>query len=137
MSEINCYCNNGCIALSIIASVIIGIIATVLNVTATIALGVPFLWAVLGISLFFFAVALVGSALLQNCSARSCICAILSALIVGVLGTVLAAVVLLLVDLAAAGVVASLIVGALSGFFTLVLTSVACLIKCITGCDND
>ena len=136
MSKLCCYCDSDCTVLSVLASVVIGIVATVLNVTATIALGVPFLWAALGIALFFFAVALIGSAISQG-GCRSCICPVLNALIVGVLGTVLAAVILLLVDLAATGVVASLIVGGLAGFFTLVLTSVACLIRCLSGCNQD
>ena len=136
MSKLSCYCGNDCTVLSVIASIVIGIVATVLNVTATIALGVPFLWAALGIALFFFAVTLVGSAISQD-ENRRCFCPALTTLITGVLGTTLAAVILLLVDLAAAGVVASLIVGGLAGFFTLVLTSVACLIKCLSGCNQD
>lgn len=136
MSKLSCYCGNDCTVLSVIASIVIGVVATVLNITATIALGVPFLWAALGIALFFFAVTLVGSGISQG-GCRSCVCSTLTALIWGVLGTTLAAVILLLVDLAAAGVVASLIVGGLAGFFTLVLTSVACLIKCLSGCNQD
>ena len=136
MSKIKCYCGSDCTVLAAIASIIVGIVAIVLNATATIAVGSVVLWAALGIALFFFATALIGSAISHSTN-RGCKCSALSALIVGVLGTVLAAIVLLLFDLASTGVIASLIVGGLAGFFTLILTSVACLIKCLSGCNQD
>lgn len=135
MSKLKCYCESDCTALSVIASIAVGIIVAILTVTATIAIGTTFLWAAAGVALFFLAAALVGASH-ATCTASSCFCSGLSALFAGVFGTVLAALILLLFDLAATGIVAALISGALAGFVTLVLTSVACLIKCISGCDN-
>ena len=59
----------------------------------------------------------------------SCLCSVVNTLLAGILGTVLFAVILLAVDVAATGVIGSILVGLLVFFFSLTLTSTACLVR--------
>ena len=132
-------CDNrcGCTFTGFIASIIIGIIAAVLRFTAVITVTPAFLWVVFGIAVVYLALALVGTAHARtdNCS-RPCICSALSALLTGILGTILFSVVLLAVEFAATSVLGAIFVGALLFFFSLTITSTACLVKCYARCDE-
>ena len=125
-------CNCRCSLLSIAASIIIGVITAFLQITAVITVTPAFLWVVLGISVVYLAVLLASSS--KTCGARCC--GILSTLLTGILGAALVSVVLLGITFAATSFVGAIITGALLAFLSLILTSTACLIKCLTNCDN-
>ena len=137
MSSCDCKCNFGCTFIGLIASIIIGVIAAILNFTAVITVTPAFLWVLLGIAVVYLAVALVAtaSANTDKCS-RSCICTALSSLLTGILGTVLFSVILLGIEFAATSVIGAIFVGLLLFFFSLTVTSTACLVKCSAGCDD-
>ncbi len=138
MINCNCRCTGrfDCLGLGITASLIIGIIAGVLRFTAVITVPSVFLWVTFGIALgvllLLFAKALFG------CSSRNngCICANLTALIVGVLVTLLASVVLLGVTFAATSVLGAIVVGILLAAFSLIFSSIACFVKCTANCNT-
>ena len=136
MTFLNCSCRENCIALSAVASIILGIIAAFLNFTAVIAVTPAFLWVLFGIAVVYLAVVLVTSTASDN-GIRTCICAILPALLAGILGTVLLAVILLAISFAPTSVLGAILVGALITFFSLLLTSTACLVKCTAGCTAN
>ena len=140
MSKLNCSCscNRGaqCSLLAIAASVIIGIITTLLTITAVITITPVFLWVVLGIAVVYLAVNLLVSAKVRCCGTCRCIDTPLSLVLVGILGTILTSIILLAVSFAATSVLGAIIAGALLLFFSLFITSTACLIRCLAGIEN-
>lgn len=128
----NCNCEFNCTGLATAASVIIGIITAILSLTGVITLTPAFLWVVFGIAVGFLGLTLVISAVTDN--DRRCVCRTLHVILTGILGTVLLALILLAISFAAASIIGAIFSGALLAFFSLILTSVACLIKCLAGC---
>ena len=137
MTKMNCSCNTGCTVLAVIASVAIGVITSLLRITAVITVGNAFLWTLFGIAVVYLAVTFLKADTLAKPSRESCICPGLSTLIVGILGTILASVVLLAIEFAATSIIGAIITGALTLFFSLIVTSTACLIKCVSRCNDD
>ena len=139
MSKFNCSCscNRGaqCSLLAIAASVIIGIITTLLTITAVITVTPAFLWVVLGIAVVYLAVNLVVAATVRCCGTCRCSDTPLSLVLTGILGAILTSVILLAVSFAATSVIGAIITGALLFFFSLFITSTACLIRCLAGVE--
>lgn len=133
----SCNCNNGCIGLSVIASIIIGVIAAFLQITAAIVVTPAFLWVLFGIAVGYLAITLIAVALLRGNGLRSCVCRILPAVFIGILGTVLAAVILLAITFAATSIVGAIIIGALLFFFALLISATVCLVTCAAGCSDS
>ena len=136
MTFSNCSCKENCIALSIVASIILGIVAAFLNFTAVIAVTPAFLWVLFGIAVVYLAVLLVTSAVSRR-DVRACICLALPVLATGILGTILLSVILLAITFAAGSIIGAIFVGALIAFFSLLLTTTTCLVKCEAGCITD
>lgn len=120
-------CN--CIGVAIIASLVLGIIAAFLQITAVITVTPAFLWVLFGVAVGYLAILLI-AAFTGN---KSLACAgtvySLSATLIGILGTIFASVILLAIAFAATSIIGAIIVGALIFFFTLTLTVSACLVK--------
>ncbi len=125
-------CNCRCSLLSIVASIIIGVITAFLQITAVITVTPAFLWVVLGIAVVYLAVLLASSS--KTCGSRCC--GILSTLLTGILGAALVSVVLLGLTFAATSIIGAIITGLLLAFLSLILTSTVCLVKCLADCDN-
>lgn len=132
----NCSCRPNCMGIGVLVSIVIGIIAGFLTASGILAVSTPFLWAL-------FAIATVSLGLLLTLTvvsgARSlrCICNSLSLLLTGILGTLLVSVILLVIDIAVGSIIGAIITGLLFLFFALLVTTSACLIRCIADCDND
>ena len=137
----NCTCRSGCIALAAISSTIICVITAFLTITASITVTPAFLWVALGIAVGFLAILTAKSGNSTGPGVRSCVCPALTSLLVGILGTALASVVLLAITFAATSIVGAIITGLLLLFLSLILTSAACLVKCVARCgfssDDD
>ncbi len=136
MSELNCSCNPRCkcIIFSIAASIIIGIVTAFLTITATITVAPLFLWATLGIAVVYLGVTLLAAPFSRQ-RATNCICSTVSALLTGILGTILTSVILLAVAFAATSIIGAIITGLLLLFLTLIFTATACLVKELINCD--
>lgn len=132
----NCSCRPNCTILAVLGSIIIGIIAAFLTYSATITLTPAFLWVVLGIAVVYLAVILVTSALARGPTLRLCICSSLTLLLIGILGAALTSLILLGVTFAATSVVGAIISGLVLAFLSLILTTLACVIRCIAGCEE-
>ena len=132
----NCSCRPNCTILAVLGSIIIGIIAAFLTFSATITLTPAFLWVVLGIAVVYLAVILVTSALARGPTLRLCLCPSLTLLLIGILGAALTSLILLGVTFAATSVVGAIISGLVLAFLSLILTTLACVIRCITGCED-
>lgn len=130
MSDFNCRNNVSCTALAFIGSLIIGVIAAILRITAVITVTPAFLWVVFGIAIAFLILLLLISAFSDR-EARMTCSSTLSAVLTGILGSILTSVILLAVTFAATSIVGALIAGALAFFFSFMLSTVACYIKCL------
>lgn len=133
-----CCCNPkfSCTPVALIVSLIAGVVAAFLQITGSITVTPTFLWAALGTAVVYLVVLEVVSALQQGESDRPCVCAALNALLAGLLGTALFALVLLAVGIVATSVLSAVLVGFLVLFLTLVLTATACLIRCFYRCNR-
>lgn len=136
MNRFGCGCNNNCTALAVLASIILGVVAAFLTITAVITVTPAFLWVALGIAVVYLGVALLASALKRRSEADGCVCRTLPVLLTGILGTALTAVILLAITFAATSIIGAIITGALIFFLSLVLTVTACLVSCLFGCDD-
>ena len=86
MGKCNCECRLGCIGISVVASLIIGIVAAFLTFSAVITLAPAFLWAALGTAVVFLAL-LLGYGLFTGATGSSdCECPIIRTVIAGILG---------------------------------------------------
>ena len=134
----NCSCNRGaqCSLLAIGASAIVGIIATLLTITAVITVTPAFLWVLLGIAVVYLAVNLVVSASFRCRRICDCIDTPLSLVLAGILGTILLSIVLLAITFPATSVLGAIIVGVLLFFFSLLITSTVCLIRCLARIED-
>ncbi len=137
MSNCNCYCNTSCAGLSIVASIILGIIAGMLRFIGVINVTAAFLWVVFGIAIVYLGLTLIASYCGCGNAPNKCVCQTVPVYLVGILGTILTSLVLLGVSFGATSVIASIITGFLLGFFTLTITSAVCIIKCKTICSNS
>ncbi len=128
-------CRPGCTVFAVVASLIIGIIAAFLRITAAITLTPAFLWVLLGIAVVYLAVALISAALFRRGCCES-LCSTVTVLLSGILGTVLLSVVLLGIEFVATSLIGAVLTGALLFFFFLTVTSAACLVRCFFNCDD-
>ena len=135
MALFGCDCKYNCTLTGFIASIIIGIIAAILRFTAVITVTPAFLWVVFGIAVVYLGITLIAAALTStDGGTRRCLCSVLSALLLGILGTVLFSVVLLAIEFAATSVLGAILVGLLLFSFSFTITSTACLVRCIAKC---
>lgn len=134
MNNSSCDCRWSCTLLAVIASVIIGIVTALLTITGVVTVTPAFLWVLFGIAIVYLTLTFITPSLRRTGSDR-CMCRSLSVLLTGTLGTVLTSVVLLAISFAATSIVGAIFAGLLLLFFSLIITSTACLIKCAANCE--
>lgn len=135
MSIFGCNCRNRCVLLSVVASIIIGVVTAFLQITGTITVSPVFLIVAFGIAIAALGVLILASALVRR-YAGTCLCTALQVLLTGILGTVLLSVVLLAVGIVATSVISAILVGLTAGFFTLTVTGAACFVRCLADCGE-
>ena len=131
MHDCNCSCRCRCGLTALIASLLLGVIAAFLRITGVLNLTTLFLWAAFIIAVVYLAVLILSMAVMGKREACACLYTNLRALLAGALGTILFALVLLLIDVAAASVIGAILAGVLIFFFTLMFAGSACLIRCL------
>lgn len=138
MSVINCNCSYkcGCTIGAIIAAVIVGVLAALFQLTAAITVTAAFLWVLLGIAVVYLAALVIATALARRAEHSGCRCTSLNTLLVGILGTILFAVVLLGFGIVATSVISAILVGLLLGFFTLTIVASACYVRSLADCGE-
>ena len=133
----NCYFKTSCAGISIVASIIIGLITAMLRFMGVISTTPAFLWVTFGIAVVYLGILLIISAF-SSCADRNyCKRITIPVLLVGILGTILTSVILLGIEFAATSIIGAIITGIVLAFFTLIVTSTACLIKCQYQCLDD
>lgn len=136
MTNYNCGCRINCTGIAVIAAIIIGIITAFLTFSAVITVTPAFLWVLLGIAVVYLAITLIISPVIRGAGVVGCVCNIVPVLLAGILGTILISVVLLGITFAATSIVGAIITGLLLAFFSLLIITAACLVKCVTGCRD-
>lgn len=132
MDNMNCGCKINCVGIAFIVSLIVGIVAAFLTITAVITLSPLFLGIAFGIAIVYLAVIFLVTGF-GNCFTRRCEGA-LNALLLGILGTIITSGILFAVTFAATSVIGAIIAGALLFFFALIVTATACLVRCLAEC---
>ena len=132
MTQTTCCCRPSCTLVALILSAIAGVLAAFLQITAVITVTPAFLWVAFGIAVLYLAVL----AATARPGEGDCRCAAVNAVLAGILGTILFAVVLLAVGIVATSVVNAILVGLLVFFFVLILTATACLVRCQANCPR-
>lgn len=133
------FCNErraDCTGLAVVASLILGVVAAFLQITAVIAVTPLFLGVAFIVAAVYLAVLLVTAALNQRSVSCRCVCQPLAAILFGILLSVLSSVILLIVSFAATSVVGAIFVGILAFAVSLIFTATACLVRCLFCCDN-
>lgn len=133
MSLFGCNCRCNCTFAAVVAAIIIGVVAAFLQITGAITVTAAFLWVVLGIAVVYLAVLLL-SAFLGRREGTTCLCSSLNAVLIGILGSALFAVVLLAVGIVATSVVSAILVGLLLFFLFLTLAGTACAVRELSDC---
>ncbi len=128
-------CRPGCTVIALAASLIVGVITAFLRITAAITLTPVFLWVLLGIAVVYLAVVLVAGALSRNECGEG-LCGIITTLLAGILGTILLSIVLLAIEFVATSIIGAVLTGALLFFFSITVTSTACLVRCFFNCNE-
>ena len=136
MTTSNCENKLNCTGIAIVTSLILGIIAAFLQITAVIAIPSFLLESVIIIALAFLLVILIAVSLNQASTICRTLCSVLSVLLLGILGSILFATILLIVDVVATSVIGAILVGLLVLSFSLFILTTTCLIKCIANCND-
>ena len=136
MALFNCSCKRDCTLIAVVASLILGVVAAFLQITAVITVTPVFLWVALGIAVGYLGILLVTTALARRAECKPCVCSSLKTVLTGILGAILFAVVLLAVGITATSVVSAILIGLLVASLTLTFGGSACLVLCLTDCEN-
>ena len=138
MSIINCNCNCrcNCTAAAFIISAVIGVITTILQITAVITLAPVFLWVAFGIAVVYLGVLTVAAALARRADGTGCICTALNTLLIGILGTIVLAAVLVVAGITATSILSAILVGLLLFFLSLTLTATVCFVRYLADCRS-
>ena len=133
-----CSCENrcSCTLFAVILSAVLGVVTAFLQVTGTITVAPVFSWVFFGIAVLFLVVALAALSFNDSAAVCRCRCPALNALLIGALGTIVAALVILAFAFVATSIVGAIILGFELFFFFLTVTSSACLVRCLFGCGN-
>lgn len=123
-----------CLGVAFVISIIVGIITAFLRITAVITVPPVFLWITFGVAVGFIAVTLLSFALSRKNT--DCVETALGTALASALSTILFSVVLLAITFVATSIVGAIITGLLLLSFTLLLTSTACLVKCLAKVND-
>ncbi len=129
MSVLGCGCRNICTSIAVVVSLIVGIVTAFLRVMAIITVTPAFLWVTFGIAIGYLALLLAGALFSQNTVGQACFAKTVSALLAGILGTILFSIVLLAIPFVATSIVGAIVTGILLFFFSLAVISTACFVK--------
>lgn len=125
-----------CTLAAVILGLIAGVVAAFLQITGTVTVAPVFLWAALGFAVVYLVALVLSSAVRPIDDCRPCVCRALNALLVGLLGTALFALILLAVGVVATSILSAVLVGFVVLFLTLTLASTVCLVRCLNHCER-
>lgn len=131
-----CNSRRDCTLWALIVSLIIGIVAAFLQITAVVTLPAAALVGAFVLAVVYLATILVVSVLLRAQFEWECLGHAVNAVLAGILVTALTAATLLVIPFAATSIAGAIITGILAAAVSLTLTATACLVRCLTGCPG-
>lgn len=131
-----CNCRRDCTLFAVVAALILGVVAAFLQITAVITVTPVLLWVALGIAVGYLGVLLVITVLARRAGYKPCICSAIGTALIGILGAILFAAVLLAVGIVATSVISAILVGLLVASMTLIFAGSACLVQCLADCED-
>lgn len=133
-----CSCENrcSCTFFAVILSVALGVVTAFLQITGTITVAPVFSWVFGGVAVLFLLVSLISLSFNEATSVCRCRCPSLNALLIGALGTIVTALIVLAFAFVATSIIGAIVLGLELFFFFLTVTSAACLIRCLFGCGS-
>ena len=132
MEAFRCRCFCKCPLIALIASLVIGVVAAFLQIVGVITVTPVFLFVALGVAGLFLAVLLLG----DGAGGCGCGCADINSVLIGILGTILFSLILLVVGITATSIVSAILVGVLVFFLALIITGAVCLVRCRANCNS-
>ena len=132
----NCNCKCTCTVAAIILSAIVGVIATILQITGAFALTPVIVGTAFGIAIVYLGILAITAALAGRNEGRSCFFNALNTLLAGILGTIALAAIITVAGAAAAVVISAILTGLLLFFLTLTIVATACLVRYLTDCRS-
>ena len=132
MTLFGCSCKCKCTLAAFIVSAIVGVVTAFLQITGVITLTPVFLWVAFGIAVAYLGIL---AATASN-RASECLCRSLHAVLFGILGSILFALVLLAVGIVATSILSAILAGILLFFASLMVTSTACLVRSLYSCAS-
>ena len=132
MTLFGCSCKCKCTRAAFIVSAIVGVVTAFLQITGVITLTPVFLWVAFGIAVAYLGIL---AATASN-RASECLCRSLHAVLFGILGSILFALVLLAVGIVATSILSAILAGILLFFASLMVTSTACLVRSLYSCAS-
>ena len=134
MSNCSCSCRCNCALVGLIIGIVLGVVAAFLQITGTITVTTAFLWAALGLGAVYLGILLLSAGCFRcDCG---CLCTNIQLTLLGILGTVLLAAILLAVGITATSVVSAILVGLLVASLTVTFTGAACYVRSALGCGE-
>ena len=137
MSQFSCNCKCSCTGTAVIASAIIGVLTAFAQITGVITVTPEFIWILSGITVAYLGVFAAAVAVARKTAHRRCLRSPLGALLLGILGTLVLALVLLATSIEASGLLRALLSGFLLFFFALTLTAAPCFLRCLADCETN
>jgi len=129
----NCSCKISCTAVAAFLAVVAGIVTALLTVTGTIVVAPVFYLVAVSIAVVALILLYLGAVFGKlgcSCCRRSAI----NTILVGVIGALIAGIILIAVGFAATSIIGAILTGFLLAFLTLIFVSTACLIGCVIDC---
>ncbi|MBO5852597.1 MAG: hypothetical protein J6Q74_02170 [Clostridia bacterium] len=136
MSLFDCNSRCSCTFFAVIASVALGVVTAFLQITGTITVAPVFSWVFFGIALLFLVVTLGTLSFNDRTAVCRCRCTALNALLIGALGTIVSALVILAFAFVATSIIGAVFLGLELFFFFLFVFSSACFVRCLFGCGE-
>ncbi len=124
-----CYRNN-CLGISVILSILVGAVVAIISFGTGLILSPLFSGAAILIALIALLITLI-IAVFGDRDSSCCLSRVFPAVVTGIFGAILTAVILLLIPADTAILVTAVFTGLLLAFLTLILTVSVCFIKCV------
>lgn len=134
MSMTDCGCRCRCSLAALVVSLILGVIAAFLRITAVLTLPAALLWAALGVAALYLPVLLLTMAILGSAEVCPCLCTNLKTLGFSALGVILLGLILLLIEFATTSVAGAILTGLFVFALIALFAGTACQIRCVANC---
>lgn len=130
-----CICSVSCTLIGIISALFAGVALGALYFFGVLTAIVLPLQAVLVFGIIaFFGISAI-SVISEKCGFLNCLCRLRGILYTGAVGTILSALIALLVSLTPGAILSALVVGLVGFFLVLLIAAIICLVSCTADCD--